>query len=102
GNGWIYLGEYYFNAGSNANIGSVVISNLRGSAQGTYAFADAIRFGNGMGSVNQGTGVSGYPREDENMRYWIKANLAQGQSTSLYQGSGNDESDSWSAPGKMS
>src|SRR6266568_2351730 len=30
GNGWIFLGEYYFNAGSNPNIGSVVISNLRG------------------------------------------------------------------------
>ncbi|TAK96273.1 MAG: hypothetical protein EPO07_14685, partial [Verrucomicrobia bacterium] len=102
GNGWIYLGEYYFNAGSNAASGSVVISNLRGSATGTVVIADAIRFGNGMGSVDQGSGVSGYPREDENMRYWIKANLGQGQSTSLYNGGGNDESDSWSAPGKMS
>ena len=64
--------------------------------------ADAIRFGNGMGTVDQGGGVSGYPREDENMRYWVRANLGQGQSTSLYNGSGDDESDSWSAPGKMS
>lgn len=102
GNGWIYLGEYYFNAGSNAAVGSVVISNLRGTATGTVIIADAIRFGNGMGSVDQGGGVSGYPREDENMRYWVKANLGQGQSTSLYEGSGDDESDSWSSPGKMS
>lgn len=102
GNGWVYLGEYYFNAGSNAANGAVVISNLRGSAAGTYTFADAIRFGNGMGSVDQGGGVSGYPREDENCRYWIKANLGQGQSSSLYNGSGGDEQDSWSAPGKMS
>lgn len=101
GNGWVYLGEYYFNAGANTANGSVVISNLRGTAQGSVIIADAIRFGNGMGSVDQGGGVSGYPREDENMRYWVKANLGQGQSTSLYEGSGDDESDSWSSPGKM-
>jgi len=102
GNGWVYLGEYYFNAGSNSANGSVVISNLRGTTNGTVVIADAIRFGNGMGSVNQGGGVSGYPREEESCRYWIKANLGQGQSTSLYETSGNDEQDSWSAPGRMS
>jgi hypothetical protein len=102
GNGWVFLGEYYFNAGFSAAVGSVVISNLRGTPTGGVVIADAIRFGNGMGSVDQGGGVSGYPREDENMRYWVKANLGQGQSTSLYEGGGNDESDSWSAPGKMS
>ncbi len=102
GNGWVYLGEYYFNAGSNSGNGAVVISNLRGSATGGVVIADGIRFGNGMGSVNQGGGTSGYPREDESMRYWIKANLGQGQSTALYDGAGNDESDSWSAPPKMS
>lgn len=102
GNGWIYLGEYYFAAGANAAAGSVVVSNLRGSATGSVVIADAIRFGNGMGSVDRGSGVSGYPREDENMRYWIQANLAQGQSATLYDGTGNDEQDSWSAPPKMS
>ena len=102
GNGWIYLGEYYFNSGANLASGSVVVSNLRGSAPGTVVIADAIRFGNGMGSVDRGGGVSGYPREDESMRYWIQANLAPGQSTSLYEGSGDDEQDSWSAPPKMS
>ena len=45
GNGWIYLGEYYFNAGSSADAGAVVVSNLLGSAEGAYTFADAIRFG---------------------------------------------------------
>jgi hypothetical protein len=102
GNGWVYLGEYYFNAGSNALSGAVVISNFRGTATGSVVIADAIRFGNGMGKVDQGGGVSGYPREDESMRYWVKANLGQGQSSALYDGSGNDESDSWSAPPKMS
>ena len=55
-----------------------------------------------MGSVNRGGGVSGYPREDESSRYWIQNSLGQGQSTTLYDGGGNDESDSWSAPAKMS
>jgi len=102
GNGWVYLGEYYFNTGSNSLNGSVVVSNLRGTAAGTVVIADAIRFGNGMGSVDQGGGVSGYPREEESCRYWIKANLGQGQSSTLYDTSGNDEQDSWSAPGRMS
>ncbi len=102
GNGWIYLGEYYFNAGSNSTFGAVVISNLRSTAQGNVVIADAIRFGNGMGSVDRGSGVSTYPREEENMRYWVQYNLAQGQSSALYEGAGNDESDSWSCPPIMS
>ena len=102
GNGWVYLGEYYFNAGANAATGAVIISNLRGSATGGVIIADAIRFGNGMGSLDRGTGVSTYPREDENCRYWIQYNLGQGQSSTLYDGGGADESDSWSAPPKMS
>lgn len=102
GNGWVYLGEYYFAAGTNAQIGSVTISNVRGSATGGVVIADAIRFGNGMGTVNRGGGVSGYPREDESARYWIQTSLGQGQSDTLYNGGGDDESDSWSAPPKMS
>ncbi len=102
GNGWVYLGEYYFNAGSDSAAGSVIVSNLRGSPAGTYTFADAIRFGNGMGSIQRGGAVSGYPREDEGTRYWIQAGLGQGQSAVLYDGGGNDESDGWSAPPKMS
>ena len=102
GNGWIYLGEYFLNAGSNSANGSVVISNLRGTTNGTVIIADAIRFGNGMGSVDQGGGVSGYPREEESCRYWVKFNLGQGQPTTLYETSNGDEQDSWFVPGRMS
>ncbi|MES2705698.1 MAG: hypothetical protein V4726_03755 [Verrucomicrobiota bacterium] len=102
GNGWVYLGEYYFNAGSSSAAGSVGISNQRGTAAGTYVFADAIRFGNGMGSVNRGSGLSTYPREHESSRYWVQAGLGQGQSSTLYNGGGDDESDSWGTPSKMS
>lgn len=102
GNGWVYLGQYHFNAGADAARGSVVISNLRSSAQGRVIIADAIRFGNGMGSIDRGKGVSGYPREDENSRYWVQAGIGQGQSSDLYETTGDDEQDSWSAPPRLS
>ncbi len=102
GNGWIFLGEYYFNSGTNEATGSVVISNLRSTAPGSVVVADAIRFGNGMGSIDRGNGVSNYPREDESSRYWVQAGLGQGQSATLYETSGNDEQDSWSAPPRLS
>ncbi len=102
GNGWIYLGEYYFNAGSNSANGAVVISNLRSTTNGSVVIADAIRFGNGMGSINRGGGVSGYPREEESCRYWIQAGIGQGQSTTLYDDSDTDEHDSWHTPPLMS
>ncbi len=85
GNGWVYLGTYYFDAGSNSTKGAVVISNLQPSPSvGSVVIADAIRFGNGMGSVDRGFGVSGYPREEECSRYWVQASLGQGQSATLY------------------
>ena len=93
GSGWVYLGEYYFGAGRRPAAGAVVVSNVRGSEAGRWVFADAVRFGNGMGSVERGGAVSGYPRADEGTRYWVQASLGQGQSASLYDGGGNDESD---------
>ena len=104
GNGWVYLGEYYFNAGSNSLNGAVVISNLRSTAQGSVVIADAIRFGNGMGSVVRGGTVSGYPREDECARYWVEAGIALNQTNTLYNGGSgtDDESDSWHTPPRMS
>lgn len=85
GNGWVYLGTYYFDAGSNSAKGAVVISNLQPSPTfGSVVIADAIRFGNGMGSVDRGFGVSSYPREEECSRYWVQSSLGQGQSPNLY------------------
>ncbi len=85
GSGWIYLGTYYFNAGSNPASGSVVISNLgEGPPLTGVVIADAIRFGNGMGDVDRGGGVSGYPREEESSRYWVQRSLGQGQDPNLY------------------
>jgi hypothetical protein len=102
GNGWVYLGSYHFNAGSNADSGAVIISNL-GPVPGAtgVVIADAIRFGNGMGSINRGGGVSGYPREEECSRYWIQNSLGQGQPASIYDGAGDDASDNVGAPIRM-
>jgi hypothetical protein len=103
GNGWVYLGTYYFNAGSNSTHGAVIISNLAEGTPGTSAvIADAIRFGNGMGDVNRGGGVSGYPREEEAARYWIQRSLGQGQPSSIYDSpSLSDGSDNVGAPIRM-
>ena len=70
GKGWVYLGSYYFDAGSGGN---VEVSNK--ASNGTVVIADAIRFGNGMGDWTDGGAhaVSGKPREEELSLYWMYA-----------------------------
>jgi fibronectin type III domain protein len=104
GNGWVYLGTYYFNAGSSPTNGSVVISNLQPTpAFGGVVIADAIRFGNGTGSIIPAVGatVSGYSREEEASRYWVQAGLGQGQSASIYDTGSDDGSDNVGTPPRM-
>lgn len=67
GKGWVYLGTYYFDAGT---AGYLEVSNK--SAFGGKAIADAVRFGNGMGDIDRGSGISGQSREDEASLYWIQ------------------------------
>lgn len=93
GNGWVYLGTYHFDTGSDAANGSVVISN-QSTAGGNVVIADAIRFGNGMGDVpdgpngagNSGGTLSGRPREDEASLLWIIRSIGQGVNTSTFFG----------------
>ena len=108
GSGWVYLGTYKFNAGSNPLTGAVVISNLQPSPSvGSVVIADAIRFGNGMGdmvpvaNVAKTPTISGYPREEECARYWVQRSLGVGQSSALYDGGGYDGADSVGAPIRM-
>ena len=68
GKGWVYLGTYYFEAGTGGN---VQVSNKTADAS-KVIIADAIRFGNGIGDVSRGTGVSGLRREDEAAAYWYQ------------------------------
>jgi hypothetical protein len=82
GNGLVYLGTYYFDAGDD---GYVDISN-RSDSPDSVVVADMIRFGNGMGDIDRGGGVSGRSREDEAGLYWVKWHVdrAQGISESDY------------------
>ncbi|HTD87260.1 MAG TPA: hypothetical protein VK850_11850 [Candidatus Binatia bacterium] len=93
GNGWVYLGNYYFDAGTN---GAVIISNLRDPSDvtGTVVIADAIRFGNGIGR-------SGFAREEECSRYWVEAQIGVGAPTSIYDTTGTDDSDNVGTPPRM-
>ncbi len=101
GAGWVWLGNYYFEAGTN---GYVEISNYApGYANGVdVVVADAIRFGNGMGNIDRGFGVSGYEKELECSRYWVQDMTQQGMTNTLYDRPGlNDNSDNVGAPTRM-
>lgn len=83
GRGWVYLGTYYFESG---NDGYVEINNDSSDSVPSVPviIADAIRFGNGMGDIDRGGGVSGKTREDEASRYWVEKGFGQGGDTSVY------------------
>lgn len=72
GSGWIWLGEYYLQAGGE---NWVEITNQ--STVGGAIVADAIRWGCGVGDiVRPGPGtVSGYTRDEEAQRYFAESEL---------------------------
>ncbi|MCB9865597.1 MAG: N-acetylmuramoyl-L-alanine amidase [Phycisphaerales bacterium] len=93
GRGWVWLGTYYFDAGT---AGYVEISNQ--SADGGNVIADGIRFGNGIGDVvGAGPGtVSGYPRDEEAQRYWAESETAHnavGMPSNIYNCCTDDDDD---------
>ncbi len=90
GNGLVYLGTYYFDRGTE---GYVDISN-RSDETGRVVIADMIRFGNGVGDIDRGGGVSGELREDEAGLYWVKWHVdrSQGIPDSEYRTSSDDRS----------
>jgi hypothetical protein len=89
GNGLVYLGTYYFEAGKK---GYAEISN-RSDSDKSVVVADMIRFGNGMGDISRGkAGVSKWAREDESGLYWVMwhANRAHGVAESDYRATDED------------
>ena len=60
--------------------------------------ADSIRFGNGMGDIDRGGGISGRAREDEAALYWIMAQVGQGTSESAYRQFSSDRDSTIRAP----
>jgi hypothetical protein len=91
GNGWVWLGDYYLEAGGD---NYVEISNAA-SVSGVV-IADAIRWGGGFGDiVRPGPGsTSGYPRDEEAQRYWAESefgNNAVGFSSGIWDLSGSSD-----------
>ena len=93
GNGLVYLGTYRFEPGHDHRVD---ISNR--SNQAGVVIADMIRFGNGVGDIDRGGGVSGQLREDEAGLYWIQAHRGAGIPDSEYRVSSSDDSATVSAP----
>ena len=97
GEGWVYLGTYYFEAGAG---GSVQVSNRSGDASGVV-IADAVRFGNGMGSVRRNNATSGRSREDEAALYWLEAANGVGTNFNTFRGGlADDDSANVGAPAR--
>ena len=67
GGTWVYLGTFEFDKGQN-DYGFVALSN-ESNTKGTIS-ADAVRFGGGMGNIERGGTISGFPRYLEGARYW--------------------------------
>jgi hypothetical protein len=74
GNGWIWLGDYYLEAGGD---NWVEITNE--SPESGAIIAEAIRWGGGMGDiVRPGPGtISGYPRDEECQKYFAQKELGE-------------------------
>jgi hypothetical protein len=89
GSTWVYLGTFEFDKGNNQNNRVVITNN---SQHHGVVTADAVRFGGGMGNIERGGSISGYPRCLEGARY--SAQWA-GAPTSVYdsKNNGNDYGD---------
>ena len=70
GSTWVYLGTFEFDAGCSEG-NRVEVSNLSSHRNGIVT-ADAVRFGGGMGNIERGNIVSGYPRCLEGARYYAQ------------------------------
>lgn len=78
GNGWVYLGEYYLDAGWDNYVEVTNKVSDPKDADGQHVvIADAIRFGNGLGSTDRGGGISDGGRDEEASRYWAETSLAE-------------------------
>jgi len=115
GNTWLWLGNYYFNAGQDSTKGAVVVYNdVPAGDSGSYVAIDAVRFGGGMGDIQRydpeffpsGPYVgSGKERWTEEARYYLQfaGMTASLFNTTCYEDEGNssanqrDECDGWSA-----
>lgn len=69
GGTWVYLGTFDFDKGDN--IYNCVMLTNQSHKKGVVT-ADAVRFGGGMGNIERGGMISGYPRTLEGSRYYAQ------------------------------
>ncbi|MBM6991720.1 MAG: fibronectin type III domain-containing protein [Prevotella sp.] len=69
GGTWVYLGTFDFDKGDNI-YNCVMLTNQ--SRRRGMVTADAVRFGGGMGNIERGGSISGYPRAIEGARYYAQ------------------------------
>ncbi|MBR1688438.1 MAG: fibronectin type III domain-containing protein [Prevotella sp.] len=69
GSTWVYLGTFDFDAGSS-EYNRVTVTNQ--SNHSGIVTTDAVRFGGGMGNIQRGGSVSGFPRSLEGARYYAQ------------------------------
>lgn len=82
---WVHLGNWWFDAGSDA---MVTLSNQ--SFLSGVVIADAMRLGGGVGTIARGGSTSGRPRWQECARYWTQF---AGAPSSVYNTAGQDNAD---------
>ncbi|MBN1475981.1 fibronectin type III domain-containing protein [Candidatus Sumerlaeota bacterium] len=101
GKGWIYLGTYHFERGTGGHV-EITNESSDTTSPNPRVIADAIRFGNGMGDVDRGRGISGQPRADEAAMYWLMRGFGQGLDTATVVRPGmGDQSSNVGVPARM-
>ena len=91
GNGWIWLGDYYLEAGGDNYVEITNESTVTGAI-----IADAIRWGCGEGDIWRSgpNSISGYPRDEEAQRYYANnelGNNAVGFDSNIWDIDGSDD-----------
>lgn len=81
---FVPLGTWWFEQGETA---TVSLDN-QSATTGSVVIADAIRFGNGLGTIVRGTSSSGKLRAQECSRYWA---MYQGAPSTVYDSSTGDD-----------
>ncbi|MCI0513816.1 fibronectin type III domain-containing protein [candidate division KSB1 bacterium] len=71
GKTWLYLGTFKFLQGLNPATGKVTVTN-QAIAPGQFISVDAVRFGGGLGRIERGGEISGYPQYAEAARYHLQ------------------------------
>ena len=89
GQTWVYLGTFYFRAGSNGARGSVVLLN-DSEEQGAKVHLDAVRFGGGMSNIQRSGSLLERPLWEMAARYYTQY---CGAPTSVYDYRTEDNND---------